>query len=319
MKVTDIVVSKNAPIVADKNIAKLLPTRIFPEKISFTINGVNNAVANALRRTISCELPVLSMVAEYTDVKTNDKHILPEMVIARLRMIPLDQTTPEVLVFELSATNATAQTRDVKSGEMKISNGKAKILPFNETFTICTLAPGTSITITGIKLYKGYAYNAGDGMQTLAYQVASVAVDQIPVDEFDPSAGGIHSREADPRVWKLSFGSHGTVPIKQIVAMACTNLVERLNVVKGNLQDIKFNGDFYTLTITGESDTIGNLFMKTICDEFKEVDSITYSTSNYERKAVIKVRYDETDIETIFVDTISILIGIFNKIQSYFK
>lgn len=313
IEVTDIVVTKNAPKVNNATIAKLLPKTIVPEIVSFRIHNVNNAVSNAIRRTLCDELPTIAMNCNYEDIKTNNEFILPEMVMKRLRLIPIDQSVPRDTIFELKAVNKTAQVRDVKSSEIR----GMKTLPFNETFTICTLEPAKSIEIKNIRIHSAYGYNEGDGMHVLAYEVVSLAVDQIPINTFEPNDKGLHSYEANPRVWDIKFESHGTIPAHKLVRFACDNIIERLKYVNSILETITYNGDYYTLLVVGETHTIGNLYMKTIIDEF-DVDGIYYTVDPFERKVSIKIKYTG-DASALIAKTTNMLIKIYEDIKSYFK
>jgi hypothetical protein len=150
-----------SPKIKDSSLEKFLPKILFPKHMEFQISGVSNAVSNAIRRTIACELLVSGLHAEYESIQTNDMLIIPEMLVKRFRMIPIDQTTPLDAIFELTATNTTDIVRDVKSSEIRIvSPGKGtkerpqlKKLPFNETFTLFTLEAGKSIKIENIGIH----------------------------------------------------------------------------------------------------------------------------------------------------------------------
>lgn len=316
--VSNIVIKDISPKV-DPALDKYLPKTLFPKRIEFELSNVSNAVSNAIRRTVECELLVIAMFAEYADVTCDDIFIIPEMILRRLRMIPINQKTPIDAVFELEAVNLTPDVRDVKSGEITITRGNLKKLPFNETFTLFTLNPGKSIKITNIGIHSAYGFVAGDGMHVLAVNAASVALDQTPINTYEPNGGGgIPSRISNPREWKVSFNTNGSMPPKSIVVAACDSITARVQSVQDLLYSIENNGDEYVLTIHGESHTIGNLFMRTIHDMFPDIRAVTYSSSNITRTCTLRIRCDE-DINTIYNTTIRHLVRLFADIKKHFE
>jgi len=315
--VTDKKVVSLAPKIKHAEIRALLPTVLTPLKASFVIHGVSNAVSNGIRRTIGGELRVSAMFAEYASMETNDPILIPEMVLLRLRMIPIDQKIDLNAKFELIATNTTDTVRDVKSSEiMRLGESKAKPV-FNETFTICTLAPGMSISISPIIIRQEFGFTSGDGMHVVAVQTVSRAVDQKPINTFEPEAGGLSSRVANPRVWEIIFKTIGTMTPDEIIRAACDSIIDRVSKVKALLYSIVNNADEYLLTINGESDTIGNLFMRTICDLYPDITAVAYSCESVGRGVTIRVRCDD-DINTIFLTTIKKIVSQMEQIRQYF-
>lgn len=310
---------------------KSLPTR-YSSKMTFTLDNVSHALANAIRRTISCELVIKSLVAEHISWKSNDGFLISEMILKRLRMIPLDQDTPMTASFKLIVINNTTELRDVKSGEI-ISNGNSKQLPFDSTYTICTLNPGKSLSIDDIYVQETAAYNAGDGMNAVANHVTSTALDVTPINWYeetneensplsDPTNGifitGIPSSIANPRKWEISFISNGNMQCNKIMIAACKNLITRINNVVDLLDTVaSINGE-YILNIEGESDTIGCLFMRTIFDMYPEIPFITYNTNNFRRVATLRIKTNE-DVDTMITRAAKYLVSAFEYIMTQFK
>ena len=186
--VKDIKIIDLTPKLKNKALEKLLPTRLFPMRLEFNVAGVSNAVSNAIRRTVMCELLVRGLHAEHTDMKTNDMFIISEMIIKRLRMIPIDQTTPIDAVFSLDVANDTADIIDVKSGLIKISSANRspiKIIPFNETFTLFTLNPGKFFKLDNIRIEQEYGFQPEYGSLVMTCNATSLAVDQKPINLYD--------------------------------------------------------------------------------------------------------------------------------------
>lgn len=313
--VSNIVVTDLSPKVKNPAIQKYLPSGYFPKHIEFNIKGVSNAVSNGLRRTIGGELLVKALFAEFENLTTTDVFIIPEMVLKRLRMIPLDQSTPLNATFEIDATNDTPNVRDVKSSEIKIIGGMKK-LPFNETFTLFTLQPGRACNIKPIGIHQAYGFTEGDGMHCVACNTVSICTDQTPINMY--TGEGISSSVANPREWKIAFNTNGTMAPKDIVKSACDNIIARVMSVQELLYSIENKNDEYSLTIEGESDTLGNLFMRTISDLYPDIRAVTYSGVNVGRTLTIRVRCDE-DINTIFTTAIKQIVKTYGDIKKYFE
>lgn len=311
IKVSDIKVTK-FDIKLKDGLEHLIPTTNIPHHIEFVLSGVSNAVSNAIRRTVLCELPVYHLECEYENIKTNDAHIIPEMLQKRLMMIPINQTASGK--FELEAMNSDVLPLDVKTSEFKY-NGKSKDLPFNGTITFVTLNPGKFIKISDIVIKRNYGYQTGYGMLSLGMNAASIALDQEPLNMYEGT--GIPSREADPRVWKISFNTNGTMPPHEVVKFACDNIISRLNNVIDMLYSIESNDDQYILSLHGESHTIGNLLMKTINELYPGIIAVVYNVVSVERLMILRVRSDD-EIKPIITAVVKYLINTFTEIKSAF-
>ena len=103
------------------------------------------------------------------------------MIETRIKLIPIDQKCPLKAVFELNAFNDSPACKDVYVSEFTIKSAHGlKLLPFNESFVLCTLEPGRYIRINSITIARGYAYNHASN--TVAFNAALTALDIKPVD-----------------------------------------------------------------------------------------------------------------------------------------
>lgn len=328
IKVTDLSVSLKGPLVESKShsdaekqiidkLSKLIPTTLVPKRIEFTINGVNNAVSNAIRRTVMCELLTYSLKVEYDSFATNDRFIIPEMLVRRFELIPIDQDVPKDIVFGLDAVNDGVLHRDVKSSEIKIiSPGKTGIkkLPFNETFTLFALQPGKFLKVNKITIEPDFGYNFAG--HVLASTPVSIAKDQIPYNSYTNT--GIPSRLSNPKVWHVGFITNGAMEPKKVVKYACENIIARLLAVQELFYSIKNNEDEYILVVDGESDTIGNLFMRTIIELYPDIRAVTWSSASVGRSITIRIKCDE-DITTVLSTSVKHIIRQFNEIKKFFN
>ena len=306
--VTGVVVTSLQPKIKNKVLEHLIPKVLIPQRLEFILGGVSNAISNAIRRTVLCELPVRALHCEYEDIKTNDAHVIPDMIQTRLKMIPIDQTTPLDATFDLDMSNKGLEVADIKTGYFK-----GKKPPCNPTHTLLSLNPGKFIKISNIRVFTEYGHRVGHGMMVLAVNAVSLAVDVIPLNTYEGT--GVPSRVADPRVWKIAFNTNGTMDPIEIVKMACNGIVSRMQSVQDLLSTIENSEDQYILNVHGESHTIGNLLMKTICELFPDITAVTYNVSSVERMFTLRVRCDE-DINTVLNVTVRHLIKVFNDIHA---
>lgn len=180
--VRDWSVTKLVPKVPER-FKHLLPTVLTPERCEFIIDGCSNAVANAIRRTVLCELKVTYLTCEYEDIVTDDPHVIPEMIQKRIREIPLLQSVPPDTVFNLEYQNKTLLTDDVKTG-LLVPKGRNNTMYFNETTTLVSIAPGRSIKISNCRIASDFSYKDGLGMCAVAFNATSICLDQTPIDMY---------------------------------------------------------------------------------------------------------------------------------------
>lgn len=325
LSVTNFKVEKLIPNVPSQY-KHLLPTVLVQERCTFTITNCSNAVANAIRRTAGCELKVAYLTCEYEDIETDDPFIIPEMIQKRLRMIPILQSVRRDAIFTLDVTNVGAGTMDVKTrglmhkGSKSIqSNHTGKSSEsnsthyFDETITILTLGAGRFLRIKNVRVSYEYGYTQDFGMCCVAFNTVSTCKDVQPVNMYEPSPEQVRSQIADPRVWEVSFNTNGTMPSRDIVRAACAEIIGRLKTVLSLLYTIINNENKYTLSIHGESDTIGNLLVKTIDELYPDVEAATYSVPAIDRVVSVKITYGD-DINTLYKNVVNYLLSAFEKI-----
>jgi DNA-directed RNA polymerase subunit L len=325
IKVEHINIRDFRPKITRKDLQHLIPKRLGPSKLDFVVSPVNNATANAIRSTISCELYINALSADIYDFQTNDAFHIAEMIIQRLRTIPIDQHYPTTHKFELVAENTTAVVRDVKASEIQLlpqfKTGKhaAGDLPFNHTFTICTLMPGKKMAISDIGIAGSYGFIPGDGMHTIGANALSIVVDVVPVNHYEPDLGGVSSSVANPRKWKIGFLTNGGLQPREVVAAACDNLIARLDmVVELAASNMTHTTNEHTLSIPREANTIGNLLTRTIVDLYPAILAVTYDDSNIERACRLRIICDE-DVHSVILTTAKYLQDVYVQIKSHFR
>ena len=318
IKVEDFRVEDLTPKIDDPSLVELIPKVLLQERVSFTISGVSNAVSNGLRRTLLNELLIKALFYEYDSFSTNDPFINGSMLINRIRLLPIHQDIPDGTVFEIDTQNSTDSTRYVYSSDIKIIQGSKKESYFNGNIPLCTLYAGNWLRIKRITVRKDYGYNFAG--HCITSNAASIALDQIPLNmylpEDDPNRG-IPSRVSNPQKWKLSFISEGAMDARALVRYACDNIIERLNNIEKILYSIEQNGNDYILTVNMETDTIGNLFMKTISEMYPAMD-VRYTVGSVTRTVHIHIRCNE-DVESVIKSVIERITGQYESIKHFFK
>ena len=286
MSIKNLKIQQLIPNETDKEISKLLPTILIPYHASFDINNINVAIANGLRRVILSELQVKSMKAKLKNFSTTDHFILGDFILNRLQNIPINQNIPDDTKFELDVINKTESIMNVKTKDIKILNTTHKKLPFNDTYTLIQLNPNKSLKISDIYIKKNYGYNHGG--HSVACNVVSIPTDIDMYDSFTKI--GVRSSISDPKNFKITFNSNGNMEADKIIISACEEIIRRLNNLKDRLDTIEVQNDIHVLHIEHESDTIGNIIIKSINDLYPQISIATYNCNIVTHEMTIKIR-----------------------------
>jgi DNA-directed RNA polymerase subunit L len=320
VKVTNINIEDLTPVIEDTSLMHLIPKNLFSKRISFHIENVSNAVANGIRRTVMNELLIKAMWFELDDFHTTDSFILNTMIQTRLALIPIDQKTPLQTIFDLLVINDGTEEIDVFADKIHVRSGHLhrKDLPFNETNPICTLKQGKELKISKIILKEDYGYNFAG--HSVAQNAVSLSLDQKPLNQYLPKDHpdrGISSSISDPRKWKIQFTTTGAMEPNDIVAAACENIIKRIQNFQNLIPNILSNGDTYVLIVDGESDTIGNLLMKTCVELYPNIKACTYNPDSIKRSFTLKIRCDE-DVNSVLLSCSKYIIDIYSSIKKAF-
>jgi hypothetical protein len=111
----------------------------------------------------------------------------------------------------------------------------------------------------------------------------------------------------------LRFVTNGAASAGYILRAGCDDLIARLHAVTQLLDTIQHSGTEYVLSIPEGTDTIGNLYMRTILDLFPESD-VVYRVGA-ERESIITVRTNE-NINNVFGKVTSYLVTVYESIRA---
>lgn len=294
--------------VDDPDVIALLPTVNIQQTCEFDLHGVDNAIANALRRTVMGEIPVRTMNFDMSDLSTDNKFILVDMIQTRFRMIPIRQTASGT--FKLSCVNNTTALMRVFSSEItRVTGPKHDI--FNETFELFTLYPGQYLRIDNIYIDTGYGYT--HACHTVATSGRILPLSEKPWDEFTQT--GVHSSESAEKSFRLAFNTNGTINPKDIVTLACDTLIARAEGVLTLLDNMGMSSGDYTLNIPNESPTIGELLDRTIFRMYPHIEFVSTTKASIGRSITLKLR-TEDDPKEMVTRALAAIVGYFTEIKS---
>jgi DNA-directed RNA polymerase subunit L len=297
---------------------KAYKPRMLDQECSFTITGINNAIAGAIIRTIGGELPVKYLRCD--TVETNDRFIIEEQVASRIMSIPIKQSLAEGTKFNLSYTNKSQFLETIKTSHFDGYPATGSV-PFNGNITVCKLNK-SSAKITKDKLNpylnikavvaSAPSYIPTFGCLSLAYQYVALPVENA----FDQYAKtGIRTSVSNADTYDIKFYTHGTINPRELLIMTCDNIIKRINRVSDFIPMKSSQYDTHTYTVVDDSETIGNLFMREILDT-KPVKSASYKMGLDTRVVNIIVCGDNTD--QIMKEVIKDLASKFDKIKKSF-
>ncbi|AIB52132.1 hypothetical protein E24_00445 [Faustovirus] len=331
VKVSDIQVIEEKPVGLSPEASSKLQAMFYPKYCSFIVSNIDNAIANGLRRTMLQELLVSHLTFDEENFKCNDAFILIDMIKKRFNLIPILQDTSQEAVFELIVDNRTPTDIVVYTTDLRIIKG-AKKIPCNK-IPLFSLAVGCSIKIKNIRVEQKFAYEYGFG-GCIAFNCASVPVDIKPIEQraiadqyHDYYANiasalkdgdvtklkhGLPSSVANPNVYKLSLRTNGNIAPEEVIKAACGAMIERLEYIV-NIAPITEQG-IYKLVIKGESDTIGNIILRTGLKLYPTAE-ITTNADTTTRSITITVKLETTGVSSFQAFIKSIIDNAISKIR----
>jgi DNA-directed RNA polymerase subunit L len=212
--------------------------------LEFEIANGNCALANAIRRTLTSEMPIKHFTVSLTDIVTTDPYVIGEVIRKRIEMIPVSQTIDPELVFAIKYENKTDECVDVNSDDIKI-NGVGLCKDIFPSIPVCTINSGTSFAINDIHVVESYGYdNARCSIGRVAYEI----LDQ----DFTKS-----SLLTEPSKFRIELEVAGVLKPVKLVQSAIDSLLHRLNAIDYGNAISEFG--IYKLTINNETHSIGRL------------------------------------------------------------
>jgi hypothetical protein len=296
-----------------------LAPNILDNRCEFRLHGVNNAIAGSLIRTMCGEMSVNYLKCEYDDLETNDIYIIPEMVINRIMMIPINQSIPIGTNYVLSYTNDTPFLATIKTSLIAANNNA-----FNKNMTICKLNKGKKIKIS-MTVASAFSYIPTFGGLSLAYQGVAIPIDHDGSGKESEEGKafkqyentGIKTSVSKPTMYDISFKTHIGASCRGLLRNAIGNIIERIRRVRDFIPTRVSIGNKHTYRIIDEGETIGNLFERYLIDNFPKIGSAMYNM-DLDMRIVNIMIYSNEITDDIMVKTINDLIITFEKIKKLF-
>ena len=127
------------------------------EKCSFDLIDVDISVANALRRTIIGGIKVKALHLEMQNITKTIKFLIYDELLLRIQSIPLLQSCPLDIVFNIDEENISAESFVIYSSHIKSSDGKQY---FEQNLPLAVIEPGTMLKVSNIIVKEGYNYQS---------------------------------------------------------------------------------------------------------------------------------------------------------------
>jgi DNA-directed RNA polymerase subunit L len=321
--------------------------------VEIEIRGVPTAYMNALRRTVTDEMPgrALQVPVNGFDANlTTDPFMLPHFVNVRIQMLPLSSQIPSDIVsnlrLSLDVTNRTAAPLSVYSGDLVVTAGKMPEPLFNPTFKLAFLQPGKRIVITNIRIGTGYGRDNGAFIVARRGAYRHLDIEQFSDADMrleggvavDSSGYKVSCLVANPRHHVLTATLAATrsnlAASRAVFADACGNIKERLRLIATTIErraevpsgGFGHRGIQYTvvelkdeltegiLHVPGETHTIGEALRRTVYELTPDIANVAYSIVAHENRMTFTLRHVD-DVTSILQDAVRHLIDTFDTIQ----
>lgn len=251
--------------------------------LSFNIYNTKSSFVNSIRRCILDELLVKSLYFDISNISTNDKFILNDLIQDRIQLISIDQSIDKSKTFSIDVHNTTTNLMSVNTNMLQNSDKKDNRKYFNQNIKLCDLKPNRFITINNININSDY------GINNNIYSIGRASYEVINMD-----MNKHQSLSTDSTDFTFYIYSNGNITTQNILFQSIDNLIQRLNHIydlidkynNDNINDeliININNNITTFYIKNEYHTLGNL----IVDYMFELDTST-KLLNYNNEHPLK-------------------------------
>ncbi len=224
-------------------LANMVPS-VVNKILTVELSGANCSLANAIRRTLTSEMPIKHLTVSLTDIMTSDPYVIGEAIRKRLEMIPISQSIDMDTTFAIKIENKTDDCIDVNSHDIKI-NGVGNSKDIVPSIPICVINSDTFFSINDIHVVESYGFdNARCSIGRVGYEI----LDQ----DFTQS-----SLLTNPDKFKLELEVAGIMNPVELMRKAIDCLIDRLDSIDYSRSIIEF--DIFKLTVLNETYSIGRL------------------------------------------------------------
>jgi DNA-directed RNA polymerase subunit L len=296
--------------------------------IKFTLVDTNEAFANAIRRVFNDELVINTMHVHPSDITTNDKFILPDNIVERLSLIPINQSTDKES-WSIRVDNESDDIIKIWSSDIKSKSGK---IHFNQNIQLCSLRPNKHLYISNI-LSKGsegfhnnantmgtYHFSCPIGEQSMADTITTFDILLQDNSNSSPSEmiNLIHNCITMRLKRVRELINNYEIPVNVDIATEANN--NEVYIVKNTkIVDVKKDNsdisDLYEIHIKGEYHTIGNLITRYVFNENPDIELVNYKLEHILKHKII-VTVCSSDYKKIIYSALTKCIEDFDQWKS---
>jgi hypothetical protein len=234
-----------------KNPGDMLPKNTW-EEAAFELHNTNSSFANAVRRVLIEEIPVLALGFEQNKLFSDDEFILYDQVMKCINMIPINQDLTQDYHVSLDVRNDTDEIITVRAADLLVhKRGKAndakksvddnrggnlisELIP-DSCITICALRPNKRLVISDIDIVEGYGKDDAAKFALLTNVKFEILDAVEPFNQF--TGKGVRSIEYDPKNFRISFCTSTNTTVKAVLAKLKTALVSKYERAQALLQE----------------------------------------------------------------------------------
>lgn len=284
-----------------KNLSKYIPS-VSHKVLEFELVDTGCALANAIRRCLTNELPIKYLTCSLTDIKSDDAYIVDDIIKSRLEMIPIPQNLDMSKKYELKYFNSSETYVDINSCEIKYKGKQVdSLIP---DIPLCSINSQCTLTISNIVVAESHGYlNGRVSPARIGYKIINHDMNKLsPIN-------------SDPKDFRLLVECSGVYDPDQLVLSALNEIEKRLDAIDFKQSKVEFG--VYKLLIVGETHTIGNLLSRYVFDLKPSIDYVNMrithpsirectldvldsNAENLIKDAIVKIKKDLNTISKSF-------------------
>lgn len=325
--------------------------KLVPEDLSFYLLNSKVSVASAIRRCVNSELPVQILTFESKNFYTND-HIHEHHIRKIINLVPIRQISG--MKFNLNVSNRTDVLMPIYMNMLVPERKGDTEEMFPQYLEIAVLRPGKVLKISNIHTVEGVSYlndnvafsypgNVGyKCLQLKKYkkerkEVLAEMKDKKMKERYlkewkeletldDDSQNSMTTEQKD---FKITIPRQKYISPVVILKNCFDVLMRKFERLEGYLKQIKEGVDFHsenlhvvfadrgtTLTISNETETVGNLLVDFMFDHKEDIKKSNCYTKHPDSTDII-VFVSEASLDLLRTATRNIIAEVRN-IKSYF-
>lgn len=294
---------------------KFLPSKPL-HQVQFEITNTVSDFANCIRRFLLDEINVYSMDVDESNILTDDRFILGDVLKKNIELIPLLQELTDIesnnLKMSITVENKTDDMMTIYSRDIVVSDKKNKKYANEKYFSLniplMQLRSNTTLKVSDISVVKGLGKNDA-GKFCLLANMSYEILDIQPFEESKYETRGKSSLNSNPSHFKLSYKTHRNIDPKKIMILCCNAIADRMIAIQKELACIKsddviyfsdlieleIRGDVKLYHFKGEYWTIANIIARYCYIEFKEIKFVCPCIIHPSKEeSVVKIKHPDS-------------------------